>query len=306
MIKINLIDAPTPQTLEPISSTRELADFPVAGIKFIDALKWRIEQAIAELKEFAFDRVLNIRSDFWPSIDILDKACHSKNSRIVCKLPNASTIPVAWFSDCIEDSPAFNNIDIDHDNKSKLILYPWDLLFVNEQIISLLKENDIRGTVRNNVTIDGVVEIGEETVLLPGVYIEGNAIIGKKCKIGPNCYIRGNTYIGDECHVGQAVEIKNSIIMNKVSIGHLSYVGDSIIGEGTNFGAGTTTANLRHDGKNHSSKVSGKIIDTGRRKLGIIVGDGVHTGINTTLYPGRKLWPSTSTLPGEIVKHDIK
>jgi len=140
--------------------------------------------------------------------------------------------------------------------------------------------------------------------LLPGVYIEGNATIGKNCKIGPNCYIRGNTHIGNGCHIGQAVEIKNSIILSKVSIGHLSYVGDSIIAEKTNFGAGTTVANLRHDGKNHRSLVNGKSMDTSRRKLGVIVGEEVHTGINTTLYPGRKLWPHTSTLPGEIVKTD--
>ena len=78
------------------------------------------------------------------------------------------------------------------------------------------------------------------------------------------CYIRGNTHIGDNCHVGQSVEIKNSILMDKVSVGHLSYVGDSIIGERTNLGAGTTVANLRHDGKNHKSVINGEQINTGR------------------------------------------
>ena len=88
-------------------------------------------------------------------------------------------------------------------------------------------------------------------------------------------------------------------------MGHLSYVGDSILGESVNFGAGTTTSNLRHDGKNHRSLVHGVLIDTGRRKFGTIVGDGVHTGINTTIYPGRKFWPGTSTLPGQIVISDV-
>ncbi len=195
---------------------------------------------------------------------------------------------------------------LDPDEESFVITYPWDLLKVNARIVGALKKNNIKGTVRDGVTIDGNVTIGKGTVLLPGVYIEGNVIIGNNCKIGPNCYIRGNTYIADNCHIGQAVEIKNSIIMNNVCAGHLSYVGDSIICPYVNLGAGTITANLRHDGKPNKSEVKGKLVDTGRRKLGVIIGDNVHTGINTSLYPGRKIWPNLSTKPGEIVNKDIK
>ena len=95
------------------------------------------------------------------------------------------------------------------------------------------------------------------------------------------------------------------MILAKSSIGHLSYVGDSVLGTGVNFGAGTTTSNFRHDGKNHRTAVDGVLIDTGRRKFGAIIGDGVHTGIHTSIYPGRQLWPGTTTLPGEIVRKDI-
>ena len=83
-------------------------------------------------------------------------------------------------------------------------------------------------------------------------------------------------------------------------------MGDSVVGEGANLGCGTTTANFRHDGKNHRSLSKGELVDTGRRKLGAIIADDVHTGINTSIYPGRKLWPHTSTLPGAIVKTDIE
>jgi bifunctional UDP-N-acetylglucosamine pyrophosphorylase/glucosamine-1-phosphate N-acetyltransferase len=117
--------------------------------------------------------------------------------------------------------------------------------------------------------------------------------------------LRGSGSIGDHCHIGQAVEIKNSIILSHTSIGHLSYVGDSVIGHKVNFGAGTITSNLRHDGKNHRTTVGDQLIDTGRRKFGAIVGDHVHTGINTSIYPGRKLHPHTSTRPGDIVKKDL-
>lgn len=144
------------------------------------------------------------------------------------------------------------------------------------------------------------------TRILPGVYIEGNVVIGANCKIGPNCYLRGNTSIGDGCHIGQSVEIKNCLILSKTNVGHLSYIGDSVLGEKVNLGAGTTTSNLRHDGGNHRSAVGGTLVDTGRRKFGAIFGDGVHTGIHTSIYPGRKFWPGTTTLPGEIVKRDIQ
>jgi len=78
------------------------------------------------------------------------------------------------------------------------------------------------------------------------------------------------------------------------------------VGEGTNFGAGTITANFRHDGKPHRSMVGGELVDTGRLKFGAIIGDDVHTGIHTGIYPGRKIWPHQSTRPGEIVRQDLR
>ncbi|MCU0780130.1 MAG: hypothetical protein MUF04_03385 [Akkermansiaceae bacterium] len=188
---------------------------------------------------------------------------------------------------------------------SFLIVHPWDFLRANEQVVAGLAVNAILGEVHPSVVIEGVVHLGPGSRILPGVFIEGNVVIGSGCKIGPNCYLRGQTSVGDSCHIGQAVEIKNSILLAKTSVGHLSYVGDSILGAGVNFGAGTITSNLRHDGRNHHSTVEGRLTDTGRRKLGAIVGDGVHTGIHTAIYPGRKLWPHATTRPGEVVQRDI-
>lgn len=191
------------------------------------------------------------------------------------------------------------------DERSVLIRYPWDLLRLNEQLLAGL-EPDICGDVRERVTVDGTIQLGEGSVILPGVYIEGNVIIGKNCKIGPNCYIRGNTSIGDRCHIGQAVEIKNSILADHVSIGHLSYVGDSIIDSDVNFGAGTIISNLRHDGQNHRYLNDGQLLSTGRRKFGAVIGKNVHTGIHTSIYPGRYLSKGCSTVPGEVVAHSKK
>lgn len=183
--------------------------------------------------------------------------------------------------------------------------YPWDLIQANNILVSGIKD-EIKGTLENNVTVKGKIHVGKGTVILSGTYIDGNVVIGENSTIGPNCFLRGNTTIGNNCHVGQAVEIKNSIIMDKAKVPHLSYVGDSIVGENSNLGAGTITANLRHDNKNVKSEVKGELIDTGRRKFGAIIADNVHTGINTTIYPGRKIWPGIGTGPGEIVDKDKK
>ena len=130
-------------------------------------------------------------------------------------------------------------------------------------------------------------------------------MIGEGCTVGPNCYLRPGTVLGNGSKVGQGSEVKNSILIAGAAVPHLSYVGDSVIGEKANLGCGTITANFRHDGKNHRSQIKGELIDTGRRKLGAIIADGVHTGINTSIYPGRKMWPHTMTLPGAVVKEDV-
>jgi bifunctional UDP-N-acetylglucosamine pyrophosphorylase/glucosamine-1-phosphate N-acetyltransferase len=183
--------------------------------------------------------------------------------------------------------------------------YPWHLLDANLYLLRHHFEPRIEGTVEDGVTMTGPVGVGAGTVLRPGVVIEGPVLIGRDCKVGPNAYLRPGTTIGNGCHVGQAVELKNTILFDRANVPHLSYVGDSVIGERSNLGAGTITANLRHDGRNIRSAVKGDLVDSGRRKFGAIVGDDVHTGIHTSILPGRKFWPNTSTYPGQVVDRDV-
>lgn len=182
--------------------------------------------------------------------------------------------------------------------------YPWHLLDANEYFLKSL-ETRIEGEVSPAAHITGAVSIGKGTVIRPGVVIEGPVMIGESCHIGPNCWLRPGATIGHHCRVGNATEVKNSIVMDHSAIPHLSYVGDSVIGEHVNFGCGTITANVRHDGAHVRSQVRGELIDTGRRKMGAIVGDHVHTGINTSILPGRKIWPHAGTRPGSVVDRDI-
>ncbi len=182
--------------------------------------------------------------------------------------------------------------------------YSWDLLNANKFFLSQIKKSLIKGEVEKGAVIKGEVIIGEGTVVRSGAYIIGPVAIGENCSIGPNCFIRAHTALGNNCKVGNACEVKGSVLFDGVSVGHLSYIGDSVLGESVNIGAGTITANLRHDDKPITTQLDGKKIETGLRKLGSVIGDHAHTGIHTSLYPGRKLWPHTFTHPGEIVDKD--
>jgi bifunctional UDP-N-acetylglucosamine pyrophosphorylase/glucosamine-1-phosphate N-acetyltransferase len=173
--------------------------------------------------------------------------------------------------------------------------YPWDLLPANEALLADIKAQNL-GEVEENVVIRGMVNIGKNTVVRSGSYIVGPVIIGEDCEIGPNCFIRPATSIGDRCHIGSAVEVKNSIVMKNSKIPHHNYVGDSIIGEQCNFGAGTKIANLRLDKNN----ITAAGIDTKRHKLGAIIGDRVETGINACINVGTMIGNDTHIGPGAV------
>ena len=178
--------------------------------------------------------------------------------------------------------------------------YPWDMLKANEELLANL-ESKIDGKIEENVTIKGEVIVEEGSLIMSGSYIVGPVIIGKNCRIGPNCYIRPYTSIGNNCHIGNAVEVKNSIIMGNTKIPHFNYIGDSIVGENCNFGAGTKIANLRLDEKEVTVNVKGKVINTGLRKFGAVIGDNVKTGINASINVGAFIGNDVFIGPGAVV-----
>lgn len=174
--------------------------------------------------------------------------------------------------------------------------YPWDLLEANSSIMEGIKPQ-IQGIVEEGATIKGAVSIGKNTIVKTGAYIVGPVIIGDNCDVGPNCFIRPSTAIGNNCHIGHAVEVKNSIIMQGSKIPHLNYIGDSVIGQDCNLGAGTLIANLRLD--KGPVQVLGR--DTQRVKFGAIIGDRVQTGINASINVGSLVGSGTFIGPGATV-----
>ncbi len=181
---------------------------------------------------------------------------------------------------------------------------PWDLLEANRRI---LKQTHLenKGELEKGAYLKGSIGVGAGTKIRAGAYIEGPVWIGEGSDIGPNCYIRPFTSLGKGVRIGNACEIKNSLILNQTHIGHMSYIGDSIIGEMCNFGAGTITSNLRFDNLSIKVKVKGKIVDSGIRKLGVIIGDNVKTGIGVNFMPGIKVDGDTWIGPSTTIYEDL-
>jgi len=181
---------------------------------------------------------------------------------------------------------------------------PWDLLEANTWALSRVQPK-VDGVIEDETHLIGLVRVEEGARIRSGAYIEGPVFIGEDSDIGPNCYIRPYTHIGKRVHIGNACEVKNSIVMDETKIGHLSYVGDSIIGKGCNLGAGTLIANYRFDAKPVKMLVKEEIVDSGQTKLGVILGDGVKTGVNAALMPGVKVGNNSWIGAGVVINRDV-
>jgi len=164
---------------------------------------------------------------------------------------------------------------------------PWDLLDTNKHLLKGIK-TDIRGKIGKNVVIEGDVIIEEGAEVKPNTVIEGPVIIKSGAVVGPLAHIRPNTVLMENTGVGNSSEIKGSIVMRNTKVPHLSYMGDSIIGENCNMGCNTITANLRFDDKPVKINIKGEVVQS-VRKLGVIMGDNVKTGIQVSFMPGVKI-----------------
>jgi acetyltransferase-like isoleucine patch superfamily enzyme len=156
--------------------------------------------------------------------------------------------------------------------------------------------------------------LGAGSILEPAAFIQSPVIVGKKCEIRHGAYLRGNVIVGDNSVLGHTTEVKNSIMMNHSGAGHFSYIGDSIIGNYVNLGAGTILANLEFrtgQDKKYNNKKTIKIIDgnciieTEMFKLGAIIGDGGELGCNCVTSPGVILGKESMVFPTNNVKKGI-
>lgn len=174
------------------------------------------------------------------------------------------------------------------------IVYPWEVLTANQIIMNSWEETSIAksSVLEGNVTIQGTVKIGQDVVIKAGAVLEGPCSIGKGCYIGNNSLIRPYTSLGDQCSVGYGVELKNCVVFNNTRIGRLSFIGDSVLGEHVDIGAGTMTVNRTVDFQPITVKVGKKKISAERTKLGAFIGDNVVIGAGNTIHPGAVISPN--------------
>ena len=199
------------------------------------------------------------------------------------------------------------------ENKVKIIEYPgywndvgffWNYLDASEFACANLLEDKREGVIEKGVVVEGVLHLGKGSVIRAPARIEGPVFIGKNSVIGPNCFLRKGTVVEDGCHVGSS-ELKNTILMSRSNTPHFNYVGDSVICEDVNMGAGAITANLRFDNKIVFAFVNGKMVSSGKRKLGCVIGSGTRIGINVSITCGMMVGSGCKIYPRVFVKENV-
>jgi len=181
---------------------------------------------------------------------------------------------------------------------------PWNLIEANKIALKRIK-SEIKGKVIEPVRIVGEVFVDKDSTIYPYTTIEGPSYIDKGVEIGPSAYIRPWSVICNGSKIGFSVEVKESVLFENVHSHHLSYIGDSVICENVNLGAGTIIANLRFDEKTVKVLIKGTLVDSKRRKLGAIIGANVRTGVNVSIMPGVKIGSNSWILPGTVVYRDV-
>lgn len=166
--------------------------------------------------------------------------------------------------------------------------YVWEALERLSDYLKKQKLGKIEVEIPSSVHLVNpeLISIGSGTVVEPGAYIQGPCIIGNNCQVRHGAYIRGDVIAGEACVIGHDTEIKHSILLDRANAAHFNYVGDSILGNGVNLGAGVKCANLKLDHSPVSVVVQGERYKTELKKLGAIIGDGAQLGCNSVTNPG--------------------
>ncbi|MDR2301995.1 MAG: glucose-1-phosphate thymidylyltransferase [Deltaproteobacteria bacterium] len=149
---------------------------------------------------------------------------------------------------------------------------------------------------------DEKIEIGHGVLIEPGAMVKGPTILGPGTEVRQGAYVRGSVIALSDCVIGHATEVKNTLMFKGAKAGHFAYLGDSVLGQDVNLGAGTKLANLKMVGTPFRFVADGtaKLVDL--RKFGAIIGDRVETGCNCVTSPGVLISPGCKVLPNVTVK----
>ncbi len=186
-----------------------------------------------------------------------------------------------------------------HKNLFEGCKFPWEAFDKMQKFLSKIKGNAEELNLPLGVILvhPESIFIEEDCVIEPGAYIQGPCYLGKGTVVRHAAYIRGQVMTGERCVIGHTTEVKNALFLNTAHAAHFAYIGDSILGNNTNLGAGTKLANLKLDGSEVFIRCNGEKISTGRRKLGAILGDGTQIGCNAVSNPGTLTGRNTKWYP---------
>lgn len=181
--------------------------------------------------------------------------------------------------------------------------YPWEVLSKIEEYILKIGE---KLSKENYNKIGDNVWIAKSAKVAPTAYINGPAIIGENAEVRHCAFIRGNAIVGNNAVVGNSTELKNVILFNNVQVPHYNYVGDSILGYKSHMGAGSITSNVKSDKKLVVIKNGDETIETGRKKVGAMIGDNVEVGCGSVLNPGTVIGRNSNIYPLSSVRGVVK
>ncbi len=180
--------------------------------------------------------------------------------------------------------------------------FPWHVLDVADMLLDLWTHGAELPGEGYEQREDGVF-MAPDVRVFPGAHIVGPALIGPGCVIGHNALVRGSI-LGSGSVVGFGCEVARSFLAGDVELHH-NYVGDSVLDHDSALGYGATTANYRIDGRSVPSMVGGERLDTGREKLGLMLGAGTKIGVNTSTMPGVKIGAGALIGPGIRITRDV-
>ena len=177
--------------------------------------------------------------------------------------------------------------------------YPWEALAgITDLILEIgktLPEDEFDHPAED-------VWIAKDAKVFATAYIGGPCIIGHKTEVRQCAFVRGSALVGEGCVVGNSTELKNVILFNSVQVPHYNYVGDSILGYKSHMGAGSITSNVKSDKLPVVIKNGDEKVETGRKKVGAMLGDFVEVGCNSVLNPGTVIGRNSNVYPTSCVR----
>ncbi len=181
-------------------------------------------------------------------------------------------------------------------------VYPWEALdgikaFILEYGKSLSAEEF--DSPREGVWI------ARDATVAPTAFIGAPCIVDHGAEIRHGAYIRGSAVIGKYAVVGNSCEIKNAVLFDGVQVPHFNYVGDSVLGWKAHMGAGAVTSNVKSDRTPVTVRCGEEMIETGRKKLGAMLGDRAEIGCNSVLNPGTVVGRDSRVYPLSSVRGTV-